>query len=119
MDDIKNRKYVGRLVYAVLTERKTVREAILLFPESSDKSIECAYHALVHSEADEDLRYQDYDYREVQDDYLEFIAETLSQGKSLPRNIIADYEPYYKGVSRKWEKGSKGFFKEFMRFINI
>ena len=119
MDDIKNRKYVGRLVYAVLTERKTVRDAILLFPESSDKSIECAYHALVHFEADEDLRYKDYDYREVQNDYLEFIAETLSQGKSLPRNIIADYEPYYKGISRKWEQGSSGFLKEFLRFINI
>ena len=119
MDDIKNRKYVGRLVYAVLTERKTVREAILLFPESSDKSIECAYHALVHFEADEDLRYKDYDYREAQNDYLEYIAETLSQGKSLPRNIIADYEPYYKGISRKWEQCSSGFLKEFLRFINI
>ena len=55
MEDIKNRKYVARLVYAVLTERKTAREAILLFPETKDKSIECAYHALVHFEADEDL----------------------------------------------------------------
>ena len=40
MEDIKNRKYVARLVYAVLTERKTAREAILLFPETKDKSIE-------------------------------------------------------------------------------
>ena len=93
MEDIKNRKYVGRLVYSVLTERKSVREALLLFPDSSDKSIECAYHALVHFEADEDLRYKDYEYREEQNDYLEFIAQTLSEGKSLPRNIIADYEP--------------------------
>ena len=119
MEDIKNRKYVGRLVYSVLTKRKSVREALLLFPESSDKSIECAYHALVHLEADEDLRYKDYDYREEQNDYLEFIAQTLSEGKSLPRNIIADYEPYYKGIAHKWKNDSKWFWKEFLRIINF
>ena len=119
MDDIKNRKYIGRLIYTVLAEQKSVREAIMLFPQSSDKSIECAYHALIHYEADEDLRYRDFDYREEQNDYLEFIAETLSQGKSLPRNIIADYEPYYKGTARKWDNSLKGFWKEFLRFINI
>ncbi len=119
MEDIKNRKYIGRLIYSVLAERKSVREALLLFPQSSDKSIECAYHALVHLAADEDLRYKDFDYREEQNDYLEFIAQTLSAGKSLPRNIIADYEPFYKGVSHKWQEGTKGFLKEFFRFINI
>ena len=65
------------------------------------------------------LRYRDFDYREEQDDYLEFIAQTLAEGKSLPRNIIADYEPYYHGVSRRWENGTKGFWKEFLRFINL
>lgn len=118
MEEIQNRKYVARLVLAVLTERTTAREAILRFPETKDKSIECAYHALVHFEADADLRYKDFDYREEQNDYLEFIAQTLSEGKSLPRNIIADYEPYYKGHSHKWEEGSKGFWKELLRFIN-
>lgn len=118
MEDIQNRKYVGRLVYSVLAERINVREAIKMLPLTEDKSIECAYHALVHYAADEDLRYKDYDYRQEQDDYLEFIAETLSQGKSLPRNIIAEYEPYYKGVSHKWQDGFKGFLKEFLRGIN-
>lgn len=119
MEDIQNRKYTGRLVYAVLTERKSVREALILFPDSKDKSIECAYHALVHFEADQDIRYKDFEYREEQNDYLEFIAETLCQGKSLPRNIIADYEPYYKGISHRWKNGLHGFLKEFLRFINI
>lgn len=119
MVDLNDRKFVGRLIYAVLTERKTVREAISLFPDTKDKNIECAYHALVHYEADEDLRYHDIDYREEQNDYLEFIAQTLSAGKDLPRNIIADYEPYYHGVSKPWQNGIKGFFKEFLRFINI
>ena len=94
---LNNRKFVGRLVYSVLTERRCVREALKLFPDSMDKNIECAYHALVHYEADEDMRYQDIEYKEAQNDYLEEIAQTLSAGKELPRNIIADYEDYYKG----------------------
>ncbi len=119
MEDLQNRKYVGRLIYSVLAERVNVREAIKSIPQTADKSIECAYHALVHYAADEELRYQDFDYREEQNDYLEFIAETLSQGKSLPRNIIADYEPYYKGVAHKWQDGLQGFWKEFLRAINL
>ena len=119
VEKLNNRKFVGRLIYSVLTERRCVREALKLFPDSMDKNIECAYHALVHFEADEDLRYHDIEYKEEQNDYLEFIAETLSAGQELPRNIIADYEEYYKGTARIWQNGLKGFFKEFLRAINI
>jgi len=118
-ENLKNRKFVGRLVYSVLTERRCVREALKLFPDTQDKNIECAYHALVHLEADEDLRRADIEYREEQNDYLELIAETLSAGGELPRNIVADYEEYYKGTARLWTNGIKGFFKEFFRFVNI
>lgn len=119
MDETNNRKFVGRLVYAVLTERKNVREAIKLFPESKDRNIECAYHALVHYEADEEIRYKDIEYREAQDDYLEFLAQTLSEGKTLPQNIIEEYKPYYQGTAKPWKDGFKGFIEEFKRFINI
>ncbi len=119
MDDISNRKFVGRLIIAVLTERKNVREAIKLFPETSDRNIECAYHALVHYAADEEMRYMDIDYREAQDDYLESMAQTLCEGKDLPKNIIEEYKPYYKGISHPWQNGIKGFWNEFLRFINI
>lgn len=119
MDDINNKKFVGRLIYAVLTERKNVRDAIKLFPETKDENIQCAYHALVHYAADEDMRYMDIEYREAQDDYLEFLAQTLSEGKNLPKNIIDEYKAYYKGTSRAWQTGIKGFFKEFLRSINI
>ena len=117
--EINNRKFVGRLIYSVLAERRCVREALKLFPDSQDKNIECAYHALVHYEADEDLRYHDIEYKEEQNDYLEFIAETLTSGNDLPRNIIADYETYYKGTAKVWSGGLKGFVKEFLRFVNI
>ena len=33
MDNLNNRKFVGRLIFAVLTGRKNVREAIKLFPD--------------------------------------------------------------------------------------
>ena len=118
-EELNNRKFVGRLVYSVLTERRCVRDALKLFPDSMDKNIECAYHALVHFEADEDLRYQDIEYREAQNDYLEEIAQTLSSGKELPRNIIADYEDYYKGVATLWKNDWQGLLKEIKRFINI
>ena len=119
MEEINNRKFVGRLIFAVLTERKNVREAIKLFPESKDRSIECAYHALVHFAADDEIRYKDIEYREAQDEYLEFMAQTLSEGKPLPQNIIDEYKPYYKGVACVWTEGFQGFLKEFKRFINI
>jgi hypothetical protein len=118
MDDINNRKFVGRLIFSVLTERRNVREAIKLFPETKDKSVECAYHALVHYAADEEMRYLDVEYRDAQDDYLEFMAQTLSAGKCLPKNIIDEYKPYYSGTSHVWADGLKGFLKEFCRFIN-
>ena len=119
MEEIENRKFVGRLIYAVLTERRNVREAIKFFPKSKDRNIECAYHALVHYAADEDMRYKDIEYREAQDDYMEFLAQTLSEGKCLPQNIIDEYKPYYKGMARPWAEGLKGFWEEFKRFINI
>ena len=114
-----DRQFVGRLIYSVLAERRSVREAIKLFPDSRDKNIDCAYHALVHYAADEELRYQNIEYREEQDDYLEFIAETLSRGDSLPKNIIADYEDFYKSRPILWKNDFKSLLKEFLRFINI
>ena len=119
MDNLNNRKFVGRLIFAVLTGRKNVREAIKLFPETKDPNITCAYHALVHYASDEEMRYQDIDYRELQDDFLEFIAQTLCDGKVLPQNIIDEYKPYYKGPSSNWKSGMQGILKELLKFINI
>ena len=103
MDDINNRIFVGKLIISVLTEQRNVREAIKLFPETNDQSIECAYHALVHYAADEEMRYMDIEYRDAQDDYLESIAQTLSLGQALPKNIIEEYRPYYTGIAGVWK----------------
>ena len=119
MDNLKDRKLVGRLIISVLTDQINVREAIKRFPETNDRNIECAYHALVHYEADEELRTKDIEYREAQDDYLETIAQILTNGKDLPKNIIDEYKPYYTGTAHLWNSSWHGVLKEFMRFIII
>ena len=119
MNKFEDRKFVSRLIISVLTEQRNVREAIKLFPETKDRNIECAYHALIHYEADEDLRAKNIEYREAQDEYLEFIAQTLDSGKDIPKNIIDEYKPYYTGIAGLWDNTLHGFWKEFIRFINI
>lgn len=115
-----DRKLVGELIRQVLISRLCVREAILKFPhDTEDKSIQAAYHALVHLEADEDLRARDDVYRQEQDDYLEYISETLVNDEDLPNNIIENYENYYSGANILHEQNAKGFLKSFFRFLNI
>ncbi len=116
----ENRKFVAALIRRVLTGKMTSREAVLQFPKNAqDKSIEASYHALVHFEADEDLRNRDPLYKEEQDDYLEFISYVLDRGEDLPDNIIKSYEKYYDGMNIPNEEGTKGFWKSFMKFLNI
>ena len=120
MSVIEDRAFVASLIRQVLISHMCVREAILNFPrDTDDKSIHAAYHALVHYEADEELRARDELYREEQDDYLEFISQVLDSGKDLPENIINNYEKYYVYANIPHEKNTKGFFKSFLRFLNI
>ncbi len=115
-----DRAYVASLIRQVLISRVCVREAILNFPrDTDDKSIHAAYHALVHYEADEDLRGRDELYREEQDDYLEMISQVLERGEDLPENIINNYDKYYACANILHEENAKGFFKSFFRFLNI
>ena len=116
----EERKKVAELIRKVLISQLCVREAIKQFPrDTEDESIQSAYHALVHYEADEDLRIRDEVYREEQDDYLEFIAHTLEMGENLPENIIRNYKKYYSSANILHEENTKGFLKGFFRFLNI
>lgn len=104
----------------VLAETLHVREALLKFPkEVNDPTIKTAYHALVHMEADEDLRRMDLDYKDEQDDYLEFIAQTMQEGGVLPQNIINSYDKYYKTISLPYAKTLKGLLKSLCKFLNV
>ena len=104
----------------VLTGQMAVRQALLNFPkDTNDKSIITAYHALIHFEADEELRANDALYKEEQDEYLEFLADTLSKNRTLPQNIIKSYKNYYSNVALPKDKNTKKILAKLFKFLNI
>ncbi|MDD3435852.1 MAG: hypothetical protein PHC64_01730 [Candidatus Gastranaerophilales bacterium] len=114
------RKFVSRLIYMVLAETLHVKDAVLKFPKDiADLSVKAAYHALIHLEADEDLRAKDLEYKEEQDNYLEFIAQILQSGQTLPQNIIKEYDKYYKNIDTPHSKSMKGLIKSLCKFLNV
>lgn len=120
IQDFENRTFVALLMRKVLIGAITVGEAVRTFPfDTGDKSIEAAYHALVHYEADEDLRHRDILYKEEQDEYLEMISQTLDSGENLPDNIIRNYEKYYPETNIPHKHDKEGTVKSFLRFLNI
>lgn len=117
---VDERKFVSRLIYKVLTEQLVVREAILKFPKDiNDKTLKSAYHALIHYESDEDLRRRDLLYKDEQDTYLEFLAQTLEKGSDLPDNIIRSYEKFYKNIETPHSDSMKGLIKSLCKFLNV
>ena len=120
-----NLNYEERLIASELVRKALigyipVREALLNFPpDTKDKSVQAAFHALVHLEADEDLRKRDLAYKEVQDEYLEMISQILESGEDLPDNIIKNYEKYYKEPNIPHAKNAAGNIRSFLRYLNI
>ena len=98
----------------------SVKDALLNFPKDvDDLSIQTAWHALTHYDADEELRLRDSEYREVQNDFLEFIAFSLRDNIDLPVNIINAYLPYYKNMPIADNSTMEGKFHKFLRYLNI
>ena len=118
--DINNRIFVAQLIRLVLMGRISVREALLKYPkDTKDESLIAAYHAIIHYEADEDLRARDNLYKEEQDEYLDFLAYTLDKGENLPINIIENYKKWYEDAPILHNRNIKGFFKSFWKNLNI
>jgi len=114
------RKIVADLIIKVLTEQLCVRDALKSFPEDiGDPSIHSAWHALLHLEADEDLRKHDRLYADEQNEYLEMIAFTLKEGNPLPQNIINSYNEYYERALLPRPTGFINTLKSLMRFVNL
>lgn len=114
------RKDVAQLIRSVLVGKLCVREAINQFPhEHEDESVQAAYHALVHYEADEDLRKRDLLYKEEQDSYLMMIAEILENDEDLPFNIINSYKEFYKSANIPNGSDWKGKLKSFFKMLNV
>ncbi len=119
-DYTEKRQYVGNIIIAVLTERISVKKGLLLFPKGcEDPSINAAWHALCHYEADEDIKAKDIEFNNQQVELLEMIAFAFKDGNPLPQNIIDAYEPFYHNTPVSYEKGIRGFLKSLLRFINF
>ncbi|OGI22864.1 MAG: hypothetical protein A2287_10405 [Candidatus Melainabacteria bacterium RIFOXYA12_FULL_32_12] len=113
---IEARKLVSELIFKVILKTLCVREAIQLFPpDITDPSIQCAWHALVHYEADEKNR-TDQEYAREQDEYLEMIAFLLRDAKEIPRNIINSYDKYYDMALIPNSKTIWGWLRGLFRF---
>ena len=120
MDNISERKRISGLIKNVLTGKISVRSAIDSFPAGTrDDSLKAAYHALIHYEADSDLRARDYLYKEEQDDYLLMISDILSKDEDLPINIINSYKEFYKNANIKNEDNFLGKLKSFFKMLNV
>lgn len=113
---------VSELIFDVLAEKKTVLQALSLFPKNTqDINIKCAFDALVHREADEDLRKKVKGYALVQDEYLLDIAEILKKNRDLPKNIIAKYLKFHKDnlLGGDGRMSIKNILKNIKRMINF
>ena len=119
-ENINDRIAVSKLLRRVRIGELCVRDALLLYPkDTDDESLIAAYHALIHYEADEDLRNRDRLYKEEQDDYIEFLSYILERGENLPENIIANYKKYYDSAPILYKNTPQGFFKSFWKTLNI
>ncbi len=119
IDYTHQRQRVARLFYGVLTKKLPVREALLRFPKAcEDKTIIASWHALCHLEADEDIRKRDKEYCIEQDEYIEYIANVLEKGESLPENIVNAYIPYHdEPLTPKSNKTLKGIISQLKKFM--
>lgn len=117
---IEDRKKVSSLIYDVLVSKMSVLDALKEFPKNlKDPTLGAAFHALVHFEADEDLRKRDALYKEEQDAYLEDMAEILMRGEPLPYNIIEEYTKYHKNSLIYPNMDKKTMFERLKKMINL
>ena len=118
--EIKAREATGQILFSVISGALTPLEATKYFPKNSeDISIKIAWHALLHYDADEEIRLKDADYAQEQIKYIELIAKILLQGNELPQNMLKDYEDLYIDTVMPKRYDFFGKLKAFFRFINF
>ena len=117
---IEQRKKVSDLIYKVLIGHCDVQTAIREFPpHERDYSLVAAWHALIHYDADEDLRAKDQIYADLQNENLEFIAGELSKGADLPNNLIKEYIDFYDDTLATKKNSWKNLWGIFKRPLNL
>lgn len=120
MDISEEKKLVSSLILAVLSGRIRVLDALKKFPKDRENdTIKCCWHALIHYEADEDIRARDADYKREQDDYLIMLSEMLERGEDLPQNIVDAYEKCHGDTVMPYGTSFKDRIKSLFKFLNI
>lgn len=116
----ENRIFVANLINRVLSGEISVQDALERFPkDKNDINIKCAFDALLHREADEDLRKEE-DYATVQDEFLQSIANILKENEKLPKNIIDEYKKFHnEDLIGENLSFIKSVFKNFKKMINF
>ena len=92
----ERRLKAAQLIDAVIEERLEPRLAINRWPESQklpDPSMDCAYLALWHFEADEVQQQTEVFYLDAQLELLRQIADHLRADRNLPPYILRTYQP--------------------------
>ena len=116
----KNRVFVSNLLTKVLTEQMSVLQAVSIFPKNTDDpAIDTAFHALMHLEADEDYRAKDALYKEEQNSFIEFIAQTLAKGDDLAQNIVDEYTRFYPEAMLYKPDTKENIIKRLLKSINL
>ena len=100
------RKQIAAIIQAVLEEEVTSQDALNMWPCycNADASVQAAYTMLWYWEADDDRRFQEALYSDVQIKQLDAARQLLSQGLPLPPHLLLGYEqrpapPDYLGLS--------------------
>ena len=91
---LARRERAAQLLEAVVEERIEPCMAINRWPESNnhpDPSLDCAYLALWHFEADEDKQKTEVFYLDAQLELLQQMANFLKSGQDLPPYILKLY----------------------------
>lgn len=116
---IKARETTGNLLYSVISNTITPFEATKFFPKNvEDVSLKIAWHALIHYDADEEMRLENPEYAQEQIKYIELLAKILVEGKELPENILQEYEGLYIDTVLPKNYNWLGKLKAFFRFTN-
>lgn len=90
------RQRAAKLLEDVLDERISPQLAINRWPEAGelpDPSLEIAYQALWHFEADEDKQQSEVFYLDAQIELLRQMAVFLKDGRELPAYFLKGYSP--------------------------
>lgn len=113
------REAIGKLFYSMISGVISPRDAIKYFPKNvEDISIKIAWHALLHYDADEDIRHNDAMYAQEQIAYIELLASILSKGEELPQNILQEYEELYKDTILPKKYNWWGNLRSLFRFLD-